>query len=110
MLKAFRRFFAPPVFAEDEDVTRRASILNVIGWSIVTVLLALLIVRNLLPAAPVRNSVNLIFVIIILVTALTLYISRLGYVRTASLIMISIGWIGLSSFAWAAASSSGLTG
>ncbi|HEX5807257.1 MAG TPA: GAF domain-containing protein [Anaerolineales bacterium] len=102
MLKIFRRFFAAPVFAEAEDVTRRASILNVIGWSVIAVLLTLLIVRNLVPETPVRNSVNLIFAIIILVTALTLYISRLGYVRAASLIMISIGWIGLSSFAWAA--------
>lgn len=102
MLKTFRRFFAPPVFAEDEDVTRRASILNVIGWSVIAVLLILLIIRNVIPETPVRNNVNLIFAIIILVTALTLYISRLGYVRAASLIMISIGWIGLSSFAWAA--------
>lgn len=102
MLNTLRRFFAPPIFAQDEDMTRRAAILNIIGWSIITVLLVLLIVGNLNPATPDRNSVNLILAIIILITGLTLYVSRLGYVRAASVIMISIGWIGLSSLAWAA--------
>jgi len=102
MQKVFRRFFAPPVFPEDEDKTRSAVTLNVIGWTIIGGLTILFLLRNIAPQAPIRSSVNLIFLGIILTTGLTLYISRYGYVQVASLILITMGWIGLSSFAWAA--------
>jgi GAF domain-containing protein len=102
MQKRIRQFFAPPIFPKDEDKTRLASVLNVIGWSIIAVLLLLLLVRTIAPQAEIRATINLIFVAIILITALALLIARLGYVSAASLIMLTIGWGGLSSFAWAA--------
>ncbi|HSL42766.1 MAG TPA: GAF domain-containing protein [Anaerolineales bacterium] len=102
MRKRLYRFFAPPVFPNDEDKSRLASILNVIGWSIIVVLLSLLLIRNVSPQVTVRASINFIFLAIILITALTLLISRLGYVQLASLIMITMGWAGLTSFAWSA--------
>lgn len=102
MRQQIHRFFAPPSFPGDEDKTRLASILNVIGWSIIVVLLGLLIIRNAAPQVAVRATINLIFLAIILTTALTLLISRLGYVQFASVIMITMGWVGLTSFAWSA--------
>ena len=102
MQKTFRRFFAPPTFPEDEDKTRLASILNIIGWSSIAVLLTLLLIQNITPQASVRIGVNLIFLLVILIASLALYASRQGYVRVASLMMVAIGWLGLTSFAWAA--------
>lgn len=102
MRNILHRIFAPPAFADDEDKTRSASILNVLGWSIIAVMAALLIIRNVAPTAPIRGSVNLIFLVIILITALALYIAHRGFVRASSLIMITIGWAGLTSFAWSA--------
>lgn len=45
MQNAFREFFASPVFSEDEDKTRSAAILNIMGWSTMFVVLTLLIIR-----------------------------------------------------------------
>lgn len=102
MLKRILQFFAPPIFPGDEDRTRSAYILNVIGWSIIAVLAILLIIRTVAPQAEVRGSVNFIFLAIIAMTGVTLYISRRGHVQLAALTMTAMGWIGLSSFAWAA--------
>jgi GAF domain-containing protein len=103
MLNALRKFFAPPTFHEDEDKTRSAAILNVLGWAIILVLAARLIVaRTPFSQAPDNSAVDLILVIIILSCALAIYISRLGYVQASSLILVTIGWVGLSGFAWSA--------
>jgi GAF domain-containing protein len=102
MQQSFRKIFAPPVFPGDESRTHLAGILNILGWSIIAVSAILTIFRSLAAPEPNSDSVNLVFLIIVLVTALTLYISRRGYVRIASFIMIAMGWVGLSSFAWVA--------
>ena len=45
MQNAIRKLFAPPLFPEDEDKTRSAAILNVVGWSAIFGLTTLLIIR-----------------------------------------------------------------
>jgi GAF domain-containing protein len=102
MRNALRKFFAPPFFPEDEDKTRSAFILNIIGWIVIGALTAMLLLRNIAPQAPIRTSVNLIFLAIILTTALTLLVARLGYVQAASLVLTTLGWVGLVGFAWSA--------
>ncbi len=102
MQNAFRKFFAPPIFPEDEDKTRSAFILNILGWVVIGVLTILLIIRIFLPLAPERITIVWIFVGMILITASTLFLSHQGYVQAASLILTTMGWLGLSSFAWAA--------
>jgi hypothetical protein len=98
MQKAFRKLFAPPAFPEDEDKTRSAYILNITGWSVI------------IPDGTYHcshhffawgNSCNQPGPLgIILTTLLSLYVSRLGYVKFASFTLIALGWIGLTYLSW----------
>lgn len=100
MQNAFRKLLAPPVFPEDEDKTRSAASLNIIGWSIAILLVFRILLGIFFKREPIFSDVNLSFVVTILITALTLYVSRQGYVRIAGLILITTVWIGLSYLAW----------
>lgn len=90
------RFFAPPVFPEDDDRTGSAAILNAIGWSLLFVVLAILILRGLERQDVNLVEVNLILGIFILVLILILFLARRGYVRVASVLLVGTVWIALS--------------
>lgn len=100
MQNAFRKFFAPPVFPEDEDKSRTAADLNSIGRFTTVVLVGRIIVGIVFKRETMLNDVNLAFLLTILIVEVTLYISRLGYVKIASLILITAVWLGLSYLAW----------
>lgn len=100
MKNAFRKFFTVPVFPEDEDKTRSASVLNSIGRVTTIILVLRIIVGTFFEQEMVFGNVNLTFLITILIVELTLYISRQGYVKIASLLLIAAVWLGLSYLAW----------
>ncbi len=100
MQNAFRKFFAPPIFPDDEDKSRLAAILNLIDWAIIIVLVGRIIVGIVSEREMPLNDVTLSFLITILIAGITLYISRRGYVNAASLLLITAVWIGLSYLAW----------
>jgi len=101
MQNTSRSFFAPPVFPDD-DQTRAAAILNIIGWSTITILVILLAIRLVQGQDPNLVEVNLILTAIIITIAFMLYISRQGYVKSASLLFVITVWIGLSYLTWVA--------
>lgn len=96
------RFFAPPVFPEDEDRTRSGAILNIIGWSLLFVVLAILIMRSIQRQDVNLVEVNLVLAIFILVLTLILFLTRKGYVRVAGILLVSTVWIALSFMTWIA--------
>lgn len=102
MQNTFQKFLAPPVFPEDEDKTRLAAILNTIGWSIITIVMILLVIRSLQRQDVNLAEVNLILAIIVAMIAIMLYIARRGYVKIASLLLVTIVWVGLSYLTWVA--------
>jgi GAF domain-containing protein len=102
MQKTFHRFFAPPVFLDDDERTRSATILYTIGWSTITILVILLAIRTIQGQDTNLVEVNLVLIAIIITIAFMLYISRQGYVKTASLLFVIIVWIGLSYLTWVA--------
>jgi len=102
MQNTFHRFFAPPVFLNDDERTRSAAILNTIGWSTITILVILLAIRIIQGQDTNLIEVNLVLIAIIIMIAFMLYISRQGYVKTASLLFVIIVWIGLSYLTWVA--------
>lgn len=102
MQNTFRSFFAPPIFPDDANRTRSATILNTIGWSTITVLVILLAIRVIQGQDTNLVEVNLILTAIIIMIAFILYISRQGYVRTASLLFVITVWSGLSYLTWVA--------
>ena len=101
MQNTLRSFFVPPVFPDD-DRTRAAAILNIIGWSTITILVILLAIRIVQGEDTNLVEVNLILTAIIITIAFMLYISRQGYVKTASLLFVITIWIGLSYLTWVA--------
>jgi GAF domain-containing protein len=102
MQSAFRKFFASPVFPEDEDKTRAAAILNIIGWSAIFVVATLLIVRLIQGRDIDLVEVNFVLFFIVIASALMVFLSRQGYVKTAGLLFVTTVWLGLSYLTWIA--------
>ncbi len=102
MRDVLRKFFAPPVFLEDDERTRSAAILNIIGWSTIFILVIIIVTRLIQGQDPNLVEVNWALILIIVGIVLMLFLSHQGYVRAASLLLVTIAWIGLSYVAWAA--------
>ena len=102
MRNILRKIIAPPVFPDDQDRTHSAAILNAVGWSIIIVLILILAIRSIQGRDVNLAEVNSILLAMTATIAMTLFISRRGYVKSASLILISVNWIGLSYVAWLA--------
>src|ERR1044072_1853347 len=102
MQTACRKFFASPVFAEDEDKTRSAAILNVLGWSTMFIVVTLLLIRIVEGRDINLVEVNLVLTLILVAIALMLFLSRQGYIRTAALLFVTTVWMGLSYLTWIA--------
>ena len=96
------RIFAPPVFPEDEDRTRTAYLLNVIGWSLLFVVASILILRSIQRQDANLQEVNLILTVIILAIVFILFLNHKGLVSVASTLLVSVVWIGLCYTAWVA--------
>jgi GAF domain-containing protein len=102
MQNAFRKFFASPVFSEDEDKTRSAAILNILGWSTMFIVVTLLFIRIVEGRDINLVEVNLALILIVIAIALMLFLSRQGYIRTAGLLFVTTIWMGLSYLTWIA--------
>jgi GAF domain-containing protein len=102
MQNSFRKFFASPIFPEDEDKTRSAAILNVIGWSTIFVLTIILIIRTLQSQDVNLVEVNLVLIAVITATGLMLFLSHNGNVQAASFLLVATLWVGLTYIAWVA--------
>jgi GAF domain-containing protein len=101
MQNTFRSLFASPVFPEEEK-TRSAAILNIIGWSSIFILAIILIIRILQGQDINLVEVNLILIAIITATGLMLFLSRKGYIKAASFLLVATSWVGLSYVTWVA--------
>ena len=93
MLKQLRALFAPPVFPEDEDKTRKARYANAIALSFIVIIFGYEIIARLL-----SGTTNVgIFDIAIFSVALTIIaglgLLRRGQVRLASILLVSLIWI-----------------
>jgi len=102
MQNAFRKLFAPPAFPEDEDKTRSAWIINIIGWSAEFILVVVLALRTIQGQDANLVEVNLALVALIIAILLMLYLTRQGYIKLASVLLASTTWVGLSYVTWVA--------
>src|SRR5688572_9027878 len=100
MQSDFRKILAPPVFPEDEDKTRAASIVNAIGWITFILLLVILAIRSILARDVNLTEVNRILIAVSIAIVIMLFLSREGYVRTASVLLVATLWSGLSYISW----------
>ena len=93
-----RRIFAPPVFEKDED-NFRARFINGFAW-IVIALLGIIILNN---GISFRDyATNIVLLGLIAVQALSIYLLRKGMVNISGLIIVILGWIGLTYQAYSA--------
>ena len=93
-----RKLLSPPVF-EQEDQNFRARFINGFAWSVIGLLL-LAITPHLLGGS--KNFTVVIFFGLILGMLVALYLLRRGEVNTSGLIMIILGWIGVTLQAYTA--------
>ncbi|MCZ2127050.1 MAG: PAS domain S-box protein [Anaerolineales bacterium] len=94
-MKRLFDFLKPPVF-EDEVKTQKAYLLNIIIWALIAAPLPYLALIYITPVwdLPQRGSTQI--VIIEIVAFFLLYLSRRGFTRPASSILISSMWVFLT--------------
>jgi GAF domain-containing protein len=102
MRKSLSQFLAPPVFPDDEDRTRSAAIVNVIGWSLLFVVLAILILRSIQGQDANLVEINLVLVAITVAIAVMLFLNHKGYVKGASILLVTAIWMALFYTTWVA--------
>lgn len=100
MPNRLRRFLAPPIFA-DEEKTRVALVLNSFVWSAIAILLSIILFRMV---AWAENGYVPILVLLTVVGVLAggQILIRRGYVRGASIFLVSALWIVMTYQAWEA--------
>ena len=99
MQQDFRKIFAPPVFTEDDEKTRSATIIYTIGWSTLFILVIILVLRVIQGQDPNLVEVNWVLATMIAVIAFMLFMARSGYVGIASFLLVVTIWGGLSYIA-----------
>ena len=90
MWNSIKKLLSPPVF-EDGEKTRVAYLLNIVIWVLIVVILMRSIGALFVPSTPAILLV--IFGIFIGIMAALLVLVRVGYVKVAGYILISLSWI-----------------
>jgi FOG: GAF domain len=92
MMNSLSKFFAAPVFAEDDEKTRSAWYLNVIVLSNIPILLLFIIIRTVTGAEPFGID-NLILAGIIAILTAVWFLIKSGRVRLAAYLHVSTIWL-----------------
>src|SRR5215216_1975411 len=92
-----RRLFRPPVF-EQEEKNFRARFINGFAWSVIALLLLALIPQFVNP----KNFTIAVFSGLIVVMAIALYLLHRGNVEASGIIIVVLGWLGVSIQAFTA--------
>jgi len=92
-----RRLFSPPVF-EQEEKNFRAKFINIFAWSVIVLLLFALIPQVMHP----KNFTIAVFSGLIVVMAIALYLLREGNIDASGIIIVGLGWLGVSVQAFTA--------
>jgi GAF domain-containing protein len=93
-----RKFLSPPVF-EQEDRNVRARFIHVFAWSVIGLLL-LAMTPHVFGTA--KNFTIAIFSGLIVVMFVALYLLRRGHVDISGMVIIVLGWLGVSLQAYTA--------
>ena len=88
-----RSFFSTPIFAEDEERTRLAGLLNAILLTALAIIIVYGVVALFVTPNDLTSFVSLVLFGLMLVSLL--FLTRRGHVRWASLGFVLLGWGGL---------------
>lgn len=96
-----QQLFAPPIF-DNQEKTRSARILSSFAWIAISILLGLILLRILVwGTSSTATPIRILFLIILLLIAGQFLIRR-GYVRGASIFLVSAIWAALTYQSWVA--------
>ena len=93
MLKLLRAVFAAPVFPEDEDKTRKARYANAIALALIVIILGYEVVARLTSGSTKLGLFDLIIFAVVITIMAGLSLLRRGYVRLASILLVSLIWL-----------------
>ncbi len=93
MLKQLRVLFAPPVFPEDEDKTRKARYANAIALSFIVIIFGYEIIARLVSGITNVGIFDIAIFSVALIIISGLGLLRRGQVRLASILLVSLIWL-----------------
>lgn len=93
MLKQVRTIFAPPVFPEDEDKTRKARYANAIAIAFLVVVIVYETIVRILVNYTGWSIIDWFVVGVAGICAAALILLRKGYVRSTSILLVVLTWI-----------------
>jgi GAF domain-containing protein len=93
MLKLLRAVFAAPIFPEDEDKTRKARYANAIALALIVIILGYEVAARLTSGSTKLSLFDLIMFAVAITIMAGLSLLRRGYVRLASILLVSLIWL-----------------
>ena len=99
MFKRVSTFFAPPVFPEDEDKTRKAKYSHVIALAFVALVIAFETVVRFSVGYTDLSIFDLILIGVALICTTGLVLLRKGYVRLTSFLLVALVWLASNGIA-----------
>ena len=92
MLKRMTKIFAPPVFPEDEDKTRKARYANAIAWTLITIVLGYEIGRRAIRAYSGLDLSDLILIALGVILLMGWILLKRGYLQFTSILLVVLIW------------------
>lgn len=103
------KFFAPPIFPEDEEKTRAAGFINVIVLSNIPILMLFIIVRTATGEGELFGPANIILTTIITILTIVWFLMRAGQVVLAGYVHVTTIWLASTMIALLGSGISGTT-
>ena len=92
MLKRMTKIFAPPVFLEDEDKTRKARYANAIALTLITIVLGYEISRRAIRAYSGLDLSDFILIALSVILLMGWILLKRGYLQFTSILLVVLIW------------------
>jgi GAF domain-containing protein len=93
MLKRMTKIFAPPVFPEDEEKTRKARYANAIALTLIVIALGYEIVTRAIRGYTGQNISDFIIILFAIIIFAGWILLRRGYLRFTSILLVVLIWV-----------------
>ncbi|HEX9840794.1 MAG TPA: hypothetical protein VGA72_15705, partial [Anaerolineales bacterium] len=93
MLKRMTKIFAPPVFPEDEEKTRKARYANAIALTLIVIALGYEIGTRAIRGYTGQNISDFILILFAIIIFAGWILLRRGYLRFTSILLVVLIWV-----------------
>lgn len=93
MLKRMTKIFAPPIFPEDEEKTRKARYANAIALTLIVIALGYEIVTRAIRGYTGQNISDFIIILFAIIIFAGWILLRRGYLRFTSILLVVLIWV-----------------